>query len=219
MPNYCSNTLSFSHITEDQWLEISATFRGNETKECSFLSTFYPEPNWNLTPNQNGELPRPHDVHGFSCWADGKQDDRSYYWRYDHWGTNWDVFDCRTEFAEETPGTELVVDFYSANSPFCEECMQQISRHFPGTMLINRYNEEDGDYCGVTVAKDGSSLEYYSELIPIREQFVRKLNPCLPFNADFSQVYEEQELWDGFKDFLREGLVTTAKNLVRQISA
>ena len=35
--------------------------------------------------------------------------------------------------------------------------MEELSKKFPGATLVNFYEEEGNDFCGVTVAKDGIS--------------------------------------------------------------
>lgn len=105
MPNHCSNNFTISGITKNQWLEIAATIDCSEDSQSSFLKTFYPEPKWEIIPNELGEPPSFTNGRGSRCWSDGTQDVRWYDWRNQHWGTKWDIFDCSNEFLQEEPGT------------------------------------------------------------------------------------------------------------------
>ena len=217
MPNHCSNTLTISGITEYQWSEIAATIDCSEDSKTSFLQTFYPEPKWDNIPNQQGELPSLNNGRGSRCWSDGTQDHRWYDWRNQHWGTKWDIFDCSNDFLQEEPGTEFSMSFSTAWSPLSENCMQEISKHFPGALLTNYYEEEGEDFCGVTVAQNGIALDYSAELSEIRELYVRKEIPNLPEDADIYDAYEENELWGGFRDFLWERLDGNASDLLKEL--
>lgn len=217
MPNHCSNTLTIYGITKNQWSEIAATIDCSENAKSSFLKTFYPEPKWDSIPNQQGDLPSPTNSRGYRCWSDGTQDDRWYDWRNQHWGTKWEIFDCSNDFLQKAPGTEISLSFSTAWSPLNENCMQEISKRFPGALLTNFYEEEGEDFCGVTVAQNGIAFDYSTELSEIRELYVRKEIPNLPEDADIYDAYEENELWGGFWDFLWERLDGNASDLLKQL--
>ena len=95
--------------------------------------------------------------------------------------------------------------------------MQEISKRFPVALLTNFYEEEGEDFCGVTVAQNGIAFDYSTELSEIRELYVRKEIPNLPEDADIYETYEENELWDGFWDFLRERLEKNACDLIKEL--
>ena len=217
MPNHCSNTLTISGITKIQWSEIAATIDSSENDKSSFLKTFYPEPKWDNIPNQQGELPSPGNGRGCRCWSDGTQDDRWYDWRIQHWGTKWEIFDCFSDFLHEAAGTEFSLSFSTAWSPLNEKCLQEVSKHFPGALLTNYYEEEGEDFCGVTVAKNGIALDYCTELSEIRELYVRKEIPNLSQDADIYDTYQENELWYGFRDFLLKRLQRNACDLIKKL--
>ena len=51
MPNDCTNSFTISDITHDQWRDLAATFQdGDEDEQQGFLTTFYPEPDYSITP-------------------------------------------------------------------------------------------------------------------------------------------------------------------------
>lgn len=217
MPNHCSNKFTISGITKNQWLEIASTIDFSEDSQSSFLKTFYPEPKWEIIPNELRELASIADASGLRCRSNGTQDLRWYDWRIQHWGTKWDIFDCSNEFLQEEPGTEFSVSFSTAWSPLSENCMQEISKRFPGALLTNFYEEDGEDFCGVTVAQNGIAFDYSTELSEIRELYVRKEITNLPDDADIDEAYEENELWDGFQDFLWERLGGNQSDLLKEL--
>lgn len=218
MPNHCLNTLTFSAITPDQWTQIVATFNGTDEKQGSFLRTFCPEPDWVNIPNEMGEFPVLDQETGTCRWSDGKSDDRWYQWRIKHWGTKWDVYDCDEDLISMSPSTELVVCYSTAWSPVNENFLETVSNILPEALFVNRYEEEGAGYCGVTVAKAGKALDFTESLSDIRDVFVRKLNPDLPEDADTYEVYEEQELWEDFDEFMGYCFDGITSDLIKQLN-
>jgi len=218
MPNHCLNTITISDITPEQWTELASTFNGTDVASGSFLQTFCPEPDWLHTPNDSGEFPVIDQETGSCRWSDGKPDDRWYQWRYKHWGTKWDVYDCDENLVNESPRAVLVVCYSTAWSPINEHFLETVSDIFPKALFVNRYEEEGEGYCGVTVAKSGKALDFTESLADIRDVFVRKLNPDLPEDADTYEVYEEQELWEEFDECVGYCLDRIATELIKQLN-
>ena len=51
MPNDCFNSFTITDITHDQWRDLAATFHaGKVDEQQGFLNTFYPEPDFSVTP-------------------------------------------------------------------------------------------------------------------------------------------------------------------------
>ena len=60
MPNDCSNSLYISKVTTDQWQKLADSFQvRGEGYQRDFLKSFFPEPDWQNTPNEKGHLPSP----------------------------------------------------------------------------------------------------------------------------------------------------------------
>jgi hypothetical protein len=156
MPNDCYNSFTITGMTHDKWLEVAATFQVRDNNnQHDFLKTFYPEPDWQSTPNVHGELPSGPHKHGTTQFKDGEVDNRWYDWHVENWGTKWDVYSCLTDFAKETPSTHFNAVFFTAWEPLRNGCLAELSWHFPGAFLTNPYIKVDNDLFGCSAAKDG----------------------------------------------------------------
>ena len=234
MPNDCTNSLEIKGITTDQWRSIDDSFAvRDEDHQQDFLKTFIPEPDWSSLPNEEGELPTITQAVPFPHFSDGKQDTRWYDWRCKHWGTKWDVYGVCRGGTKEEPSDCFSSNFLTAWSPLGEYCMAELSKKFPGATLVNFYEEEGDDFCGVTVAKDGVSEEHHEEgMSQYREPFLRQQFP--EFEDDLADYMEEQ---DGdreealqeffaceadlgeFSDFVRDHLQEKLKPMLSRVIA
>ena len=199
MANHCSNTLSFEGLSPAQWQELRDACVAGEKKVGGFLTTLYPEPDYTVTP-----VPKlfPEIDASFAETEEEKQkilknegtirEDSWWDWRNMNWGTKWiDYQSHQLEFPEE-PDADFVIPFESAWSPLNQDCMEELSKKFPGATLVNFYEEEGMDFCGVTVAKDGVSEEHHQEgMSQYREPFLRQQFP--EFEDDLADYMEEQD--------------------------
>jgi hypothetical protein len=200
MTSDCFNSFIITGITHEQWQDLAATFQvRDEEDEQDFLKMFYPEPDWQNIPNENGDFASGPDVYGFSFFQDGKVDFRWSFWRRQHWGTKWDVYDVCNDWTEEKPSTEFRADFSTHRSPLSEECLAVLSKHFPGALLTNYYEEERCDFCGVTIAKNGIAKNHSTTLSEYKVPFFRHKFPDLD-----SRLEEEGlNLEDNLDEFFR----------------
>ena len=83
MPNWCHNRVVISHMEAQPIKELADIFQKNQP-----FATLVPQPDWENTPNDKGELPVVSDL---GLEFDGKQDLRWYDWRLDNWGCKWDL--------------------------------------------------------------------------------------------------------------------------------
>lgn len=200
MPNDCTNSLEIKGITTDQWRSIDDSFAvRDEGFQQAFLSTFCPEPDYTVTPvartfpeikaryakteeDRERILKNEPTIRDNSWWD----------WRVQNWGTKWDVYGvCRSSIKEE-PSDCFSSNFLTAWAPLSKGCMEELSKKFPGATLVNFYEEEGMDFCGVTVAKDGVSEEHRQEgMSQYREPFLRQQFP--EFEDDLADYMEEQD--------------------------
>jgi hypothetical protein len=227
MPNDCNNSFTITDVTHDQWHELAATFQvRGEGYQQDFFKTFYPEPDWQNTPNEKGELPSAPDDNGATRFSDGQQDVRWYEWRNQHWGTKWDAYSCCNDWENEQPSNEFSVGFCTAWSPLSEVCMAMISKKFPSSLLINYYEESGNDFCGVTVAKNGVAKDLCESLSDYRESFVRQQFPDLDTRFEEEGLDLEDDLyeffWDNcdlgeFSDFIRAAQESAVEAMIQEI--
>ena len=121
MPNWTQNEVTFSSSKTTNIKKIKDIFE----KGCPF-GQIIEEPNWKITPNHskygaNGELPiieelklNNGEVMKLSKFkSTNEQDLRWYDWRWEKWGTKWDVPKNEIEITEINNGS-IVVGFHTA---------------------------------------------------------------------------------------------------------
>jgi hypothetical protein len=234
MPNDCSNSFTITCVTYDQWRHLAATFqvRGDGYQQ-DFLKTLYPEPDYSITPvkknhpefdapfatsvDEREKILRNEPIIREDSWRD---------WRVQHWGTKWDVYDCCNDFEQEVASDEFSANFSTAWAPPSEECMAVISQKFPGSLLINYYEESGSDFCGITVAKDGVARNHYETLSDYREPFVRQQFPDLEsrleeagldLNEDLDEFFRDNCDLGEFYDFIRAAQESVVEEMIQQI--
>jgi len=208
MPNHCINSFTITNITHDQWHDLAATFKdSDDDKKQGFLATFYPEPDYSITPvaKTHPEI----DAHFATNEEEREQilrneptirEDSRYDWRIQNWGTKWDVYSCCNDWEDDQPSTEFSTGFCTAWSPLSEKCMEVLSKKFPGSLLTNYYEEGGMDFFGVTIAKDGVVRDFCDSMSKYKEPFVRQQFP------DLDARLEEQglDLEDDMEEFFCE---------------
>ena len=113
MPNHCFNRVTFYSANTHDVEQLKKIFQDEKV-----FTQFIPEPDWNNTPNKDGELPtQPASDNPFHMpffKSTGKADDRWYDWRIQNWATKWDAYDVVVT-DEDPECTE--VEFNTAWSP------------------------------------------------------------------------------------------------------
>ena len=137
-----------------------------------------------------------------------------------------DVYCCCNDWENEVPSDEFSVVFCTAYSPPKEECLAVISKQFPGSLLINYYEEFVLDFCGVTVAKNGAALDFWQTLSVYQEPFVRQQFPDLDARLEEAGLNLEEDLDEFFSDnydpgefseFIRAAQESAVEHLIQQI--
>jgi hypothetical protein len=235
MPNDCTNSLTITGITVDQWYELARTFQVRDPDhQQDFLKTFCPEPDYSVTPvaktypeisaqhaktveEKETILINTHTIREDSWWD----------WRVQNWGTKWDVYSCCNDWESENPSNEFSAHFCTAWSPLGENFMAMLSRKFPGSLLTNFYEEEGMDFCGVTIAKDGEARDFTDSISKYREAFVRHQFPDLDARFDEEGLNLEDDLdeffWENcdlgdFSEFIYKSLETLITTLIEEIN-
>tara|TARA_R110001592_G_scaffold151176_9_gene377472 strand:- start:5880 stop:6461 length:582 start_codon:yes stop_codon:yes gene_type:complete len=186
MPNWCHTDIIIRGTAKDiKWVS-DLIQKHNDRKEDSmgFFETIIPSPNWDKTPNEDGELPVPdpaRDADGnitfmFSKFpATGRNDDRWYDWNINNWGTKWEVSEIEVT---DSSDTELYVYFDTAWSPVIPIFDKLVERGLDveaefkdeGWNFAGKYdNGEVEDYKIEFVERDEDDDEYTEVIVYSKE--------------------------------------------------
>ena len=145
MPNWCYNRVEI--FGDDE--ELAKIKKQVETKESLFdFDTIIPTPNFDMIPNDKGELPEVRDddlgkTFNIKQFPDGSQDDRWYHWHIDNWGTKWNSCDCEVE----DEGGVLRYTFNTAWGP-PEPIIYKLRELYPDVSISAFYDEPGMEVAG-----------------------------------------------------------------------
>jgi hypothetical protein len=149
MPNHTTNEVEISgdeEIIAEVIKLMTKKHEGSEIEDVTF-SKIIPSPDWDTTPNENGELPTEVEeiknkegdvvmsVKRFPC---GKTDDRWYNWNIKNWGTKWDAYN--TDIYEDE--TSVHMSFQTAWAPPVEVA-QELRKRFKSVEIKWMFNQEE----------------------------------------------------------------------------
>ena len=153
MPNICENEVSIYSADANQ---IRSFMKFVKSKDCYFdFNKIVPSPNWNKTPDENGELPtkvkRIRNSEGKlvmtirSFPTSGKTDDRWYDWNRKNWGTKWNAGNAEVYVCEY--GHHVQFKFQTAwAAPV--EILLALREQYPDLQFNWFYRIEDWEDCG-----------------------------------------------------------------------
>lgn len=153
MPNWVTNNFTATGLTAEQQRELTANLEGN-----AFFANYIQAPDWENTPNEDGELPVSNDngsTYNNTFPISGKQDDRWYDWNLSHFGCKWDIGEADVPDPE---ADELQVNFLSPWSPPIVG-LQAVSQHYPEATFSLIYEGEGNDFAGVAVFRNGQCVQ------------------------------------------------------------
>ena len=216
MPNNCSNNFTISKVNADQWQKLADSFQvRGEGYQQDFLKTFFPEPDWQNTPNEKGHLPGPSYMSArgyqqrryFSGPAlgpkttfseapkspDGKTDHRWYGWRIDNWGTKWDVSDEGLEFIDNKDGTAVITGWFDSAWAPPIGAYQIFDEMMDNCYITASYHEPGMDFAGFYESEGGEEyLENLSDQFELdeteRDDLFRRID------EEFG-IVEQYEMW------------------------
>ena len=152
MPNWCTNRVNVYSENKEDLQKVHDIFADKK----SVFGQVIPEPDWDNIP-VGGEYPKKREIkndHGdlitiVTEWADGRQDDRWYNWRNQHWGTKWDVAGNvdvqKEEWEDEIESFEA--NFETAWAPPEGVCMR-LRQLFPDVHISWFYDEPGNEIAG-----------------------------------------------------------------------
>lgn len=154
MPNICENEVS---IYADDANQIKSFMKFIKSKDCDFdFNKIVPSPDWNKTPNENGELPTKVErirndkgklvmtIRSFP--TSGKIDDRWYDWNNKNWGTKWNSYNGSMDFDKEFDD-EVSYKFDTAWAP-PGPILEALQDKFPDLSIRWFYRIETWEACG-----------------------------------------------------------------------
>ena len=174
MPNWNSNRLTVTDLTEEQRAELT-----HHIENEHLFDHYVPQPEgmtYSLR-DEDEEAKVNLDLYGVK---DG------YNWNIENRGSKWDICDASVESID----SELIAHFNTAWSPPIEG-LRRVSEKVPGATFVLTYREDGCDFCGAALFKDG-----------LVEEKEGKLPSDLAdawYQANHPKDYEaaEAEDWDG----------------------
>ena len=108
-------------------------------------------------------------------------------WRYQNWGTKWDI---QNVFFHSSEGG-IWVDFNTAWTP-CLSGIQEISKHFPDAYFILTYCEEGVGFGGGTAYKNGEELSSTTfEPSDVMNQWLEEWHEDITDQAEKDELIQE----------------------------
>ena len=151
MPNICENELSIYADGEQQEALLKKLTKRLESEKSVFdFNKLVPSPDWDNTPNEDGELPvidedAPAFMQVKKFPSSGKSDDRWYNWNCDNWGTKWNSINADREICEY--GDHVKYTFETAwAAP--REILIALKEQYPQLQFNWFYRIEDWEDCG-----------------------------------------------------------------------
>ena len=153
MPNWCRNRVT-AYARNGNEQDIKRIQEIFESKDTVF-GKIIPSPDWNNTPNEDGELPvrREHknpktgevSFVTMEFPKSGKNDDRWYDWNISNWDTKWDI--TGSVQIEEEDSEIVEINFSTAWSP-PEAICRKLREMFPDLSFSWFYDEPGMEFAG-----------------------------------------------------------------------
>ena len=153
MPNWCKNRVT-AYARNGNEQDIKRIQEIFESKDSVF-GKIIPSPDWNNTPNEDGELPvrkeHKNPKTGEVSFVtmefpkSGRNDDRWYNWNISNWGTKWDINGSVEidDYDEE----QIEINFNTAWGPPIEVC-EKLRDMFPEVGFSWFYDEPGMETAG-----------------------------------------------------------------------
>ena len=184
MPNWCDNVLVIENLVQGEIQELEQAARSENF--CEFIA---PSPDWNNTPNEDGELPVVDQrFQGVSWWSDGEQDLRWLDWNNENWGSKWG--DCEGSVESSKEAGTLTYDFQTAWSPLNENFLRALSLKYPQSLITLKHLESGNDFIGATIARNGRVIDECLDFSSLEEGWFEASH-----NGEVMDEDEREECW------------------------
>ena len=180
MPNWCANTVSFSHEDTSQIARLVAAFNGE-----GLFKEFVPVPQElreTTAPNNTNEGEMV-EKYGYADW---------YSFQVNEWGTKWDVSSEDYNRAEYIDGeTTVTISFDTAWSP-PTEFYQKITDM--GFNVEAFYYEPGMAFCGIWQSENGDELyEIEGDSAWVKENIPEVIDEMFAISESMEQWEEEEK--------------------------
>ena len=156
MPNICENELSIYADGDDQEALLEKLTKRLESEDSEFdFNNLIPSPDWDNTPNEDGELPSEveeiRNSNGLLVMSvkkfptSGKSDERWFNWNCENWGTKWNAFDVTREVGEYG---DYVKYYFGTAWSAPKEILIALKEQYPDLQFNWFYRIEEWEDCG-----------------------------------------------------------------------
>lgn len=156
MPNICENELSIIADGDDQEALLKKLTKRLESEDSEFdFNNLIPSPDWDNTPNEDGELPSEveeiRNSNGLLVMSvkkfptSGKSDERWFNWNCENWGTKWNAFDVTREVGEYG---DYVKYYFGTAWGAPKEILIALKEQYPDLQFNWFYRIEEWEDCG-----------------------------------------------------------------------
>ena len=208
MPNWNSNRLTVTDLTDEQRTELTSHIENED-----LLEHYVPQPTdlkYSVSIVESMEE-KIEQAKNYPWWSEKTEEQRQewlsqfterkdvqhlidkygvadgYNWCINNWGTKWDIADATVE----SVGSELIAHFNTAWSPPTEG-LRRVSEKFPGVTFVLTYQEESMDFCGAVLFKNGQASESEGMLpSELREAWCQANHPELCKKAEAERAIDE----------------------------
>ena len=201
----CQISLAISglQLSEKNLIESSFKLDSDSEWTSQLLSTFCPEPDYNVTPVALTypdvcieSAQSPEELITALVNAPTIRDDSYIDWRLQNWGTRFEIYDISLELDNSTD------DFYCS---FCSdgvpiEALRAISSKFSDAVFVLEYHYSDGVHSGVTYFVDGQAFDLSYDVDSFKELWFEEFYPDLYARMQKADAEGDDDLQDTLMD-------------------
>ena len=201
----CQISLAISGLSLSEKNLIMSSFKFDSDSEWTseLLSTFCPEPDYNVTPVsltspdvRIKSAQSPEELIAALVNAPTVRDDSYIDWRLQNWGTRFEIYDISLELDNSTD--DFYCSFFSEGVPI--EALRTISSQFSNAVFVLEYHYSDGVHSGVTYFLDGQAYDLGYEVDSFKELWFEEFYPDLYARLQRDGAEDDEDLQDQLMD-------------------
>ena len=201
----CQISLAITGLHSSEKNLIASSFEMDSASEwtSNFLSTFCPEPDYNVTPValtspdvRIKSAQSPEELIAALVNAPTVREDSYIDWRLQNWGTCFEISDIFLEL--DNSADDFYCSFFSEGVPI--EALRTISSQFSNAVFILEYHYSDGVHSGVTYFLDGQAFDLGYEVDSCKDLWFEEFYPDLYARMQQSDAEDDEDLQDELMD-------------------